>query len=328
MSFSALAEVIPYDNSTALGEVSDVHSLLATFLGDRKETTRAAYVSDLEDFARVNQFADVPAAIGAFLKLQKNAARVVATAYRKALLDRGLSPATINRRISTLRALVALAEDSDLIDWTLGKMKSLPRQGQRDTRGPGLAGFLNLLNVAAAQRGPKAARDVALLRCFFDLALRRNEIATLDLEHIDFPGERLFVLRKGYYERIPLTFGDETKAALLAWLGYRGTEPGPLFVTLDHRLKNDLRRITTAGIYTTIRELGKAAGFRVRPHGLRHASITHAMDLGFSMREVRRFSGHKTTSMLEVYDDNRDDAGGRISRQIGASAPTPRKDEE
>jgi integrase/recombinase XerC len=54
----------------------------------------------------------------------------------------------------------------------------------------------------------------------------------------------------------------------------------------------------------------------VAPHGLRHASITHARDLGRDLRDVAKFSRHKNIQTLLVYDDNRRDVGGEIARQI------------
>jgi len=49
---------------------------------------------------------------------------------------------------------------------------------------------------------------------------------------------------------------------------------------------------------------------------LRHASITHALDLGRDLCDVAKFSRHKNIQTLLVYDDNRRDVGGEIARQI------------
>jgi len=46
-----------------------------------------------------------------------------------------------------------------------------------------------------------AARDVAIVRVLFDLALRRGEVADLDLAHFDARAGRLSVLGKGRRER-------------------------------------------------------------------------------------------------------------------------------
>jgi integrase/recombinase XerC len=62
--------------------------------------------------------------------------------------------------------------------------------------------------------------------------------------------------------------------------------------------------------------MGQRAGLsrRLRPHGLRHAGITTALDrTGGDVRAVARFSGHKKLDTLLIYDDNRRDLGGQVA---------------
>ena len=55
----------------------------------------------------------------------------------------------------------------------------------------------------------------------------------------------------------------------------------------------------------------------VRPHGLRHAAITEALDLTKgNVRAVQRFSRHRDLRTLTIYDDNRQDLAGEIARQL------------
>lgn len=66
-----------------------------------------------------------------------------------------------------------------------------------------------------------------------------------------------------------------------------------------------------------IRELGEKAGLRARPHGLRHAAITEALEAtGGDVRRVQRFSRHKDVRVLLVYDDQRKDLAGEVSRLV------------
>jgi integrase/recombinase XerC len=58
-------------------------------------------------------------------------------------------------------------------------------------------------------------------------------------------------------------------------------------------------------------------GLRVRPHGLRHAAITRALDLtGGNIRGVQKFSQHKDVRLLQRYDDNRNDLRGAVARRL------------
>jgi integrase/recombinase XerC len=57
-----------------------------------------------------------------------------------------------------------------------------------------------------------------------------------------------------------------------------------------------------------------------RPHGLRHAGITEALDLTKgNIRAVQRFSRHRDLRILNLYDDNRIDLGGDVARLVAAN---------
>jgi integrase len=78
--------------------------------------------------------------------------------------------------------------------------------------------------------------------------------------------------------KMKLTLPPETKKALEAWIGVRGAAPGPLFLSMN-RTHPGKGRLTAIGLYGMVRELGRRLGFKVWPHGLRHAAITEALDL-------------------------------------------------
>jgi len=58
----------------------------------------------------------------------------------------------------------------------------------------------------------------------------------------------------------------------------------------------------------------------VRPHGLRHAAITDALDLtNGNVREVQRFSRHKDMRVVNAYDDNRTDMAEKVAWMVAAN---------
>ena len=127
------------------------------------------------------------------------------------------APATINWRLSSLRALVALGRVVGLVTWEL-QIANLPRRAYRDTRGPGDTGVRKLLNAATTQPDAgKAARDVALLRLLYDGALRRGEVCALDFVDLDLRAGRLLVLGKGRMEKNAVALPAATRAALTQW---------------------------------------------------------------------------------------------------------------
>jgi SAM-dependent methyltransferase len=98
--------------------VAASRALLKRFLANRPERTVQAYTADIEAFARFLDGA-TDAAVAAFLHAGPTAGARAVLDYTVHLRRQGRAPATINRRLGTLRALTRAAEDLQLIDWSL-----------------------------------------------------------------------------------------------------------------------------------------------------------------------------------------------------------------
>jgi integrase/recombinase XerC len=204
-----------------------------------------------------------------------------------------------------------------LIPWDL-EVEGEKAVAYRDTRGPGLEGVRLLLSGLGDRK--KDVRDRAIIRLLYDRGLRRGEAARLDVEDVDLEGYTIAVMGKGRAEKEILTIPEETRDSLAAWIKLLGAASGPLFVNLD-RGGRPGGRITGRGIYEVIRQLGARVGVKVRPHGLRHAAITEALNLlPGNTRAVQRFSRHSNLDTVMLYDDNREDLGGKVSRLVAKAA--------
>ncbi len=292
-----------------------LRALWGSYLSTLSVHTRRAYDRDLADFARHLGTADLAALIGN----GPGEANALALEYKAALLERGLSPQTINRRLAALRAVVKLARRAGLIAWRL-EVDGEKSRPYRDTRGPGKAGYQRLLQGLNGSRRPREIRDGAILHLLYDLALRRGEAARLDLEDVDLEAGTVKILGKGRREPEILALPAETARALERWIATRGTDPGALFPNYDRAGKGD-GRLTGDGIYKMTRDRAKAAGITTRPHGLRHAAITEALELtGGNLAAVQDFSRHAKTETLRLYDDNRKSRGAEVARMVAAAA--------
>lgn len=289
--------------------------IAAAWLAGKDALTVAAYRRDLESFRDYL----APHDLGAFLAADAGTAHATAHGYRAALIERGLAPATVNRKLSALRSVVTFARMVGAVVWAL-ELPGVESTKYRDTRGPGVAGFRSMLATFTGRTDAKAARDAAVVRLCFDLALRRAEVVSLDLEHLDLEAGTLSILGKKRRERERLTLPAPTRSALAAWVAVRGTAPGPLFLNFDRAGKG--ARLTGRSVARLVAAAGDAAGLgTVRPHGLRHAAITHALDVaGGDVRRVARFSRHRDLRTLTIYDDNRSDLGGEVAALVAGVA--------
>src|SRR5215472_10261988 len=92
--------------------------LLARFLADRGDRTLQAYTADVDDFARFVG-TGAAAAIALLLVEPPAAARRMILDYVVDLRQRGRAQATIDRRLSTLRALTRGARQAGIVTWSL-----------------------------------------------------------------------------------------------------------------------------------------------------------------------------------------------------------------
>ena len=124
-------------------------------------------------------------------------------------------------------------------------------------------------------------------------------------------------------KREPITLPAVTLGAILAYVeAERGHKAGPLFVSEydeDHSMRLEGGRMTYRALWHVVRHAGIVAGVRtlIRPHGLRHAAITQALQVtGGDVVTVQRFSRHTNVQTVLVYNDNRLDKGGEVANLI------------
>lgn len=120
----------------------EIVNMLDDYLSSMSKHTKAAYLGDLRDFCRF--LGDVEAngrfAAQVLIAGGKIHGQALVLNYRRWLVERGLSAATVNRRIAALRSVVKLARTVGLVNWSL-EVKGLKSEAYRDTRGPGVDGF-------------------------------------------------------------------------------------------------------------------------------------------------------------------------------------------
>ena len=309
---------LPASSPKATVEVSP-EGVLHTFLSRGKEWTKVSYANDLKDFQSFTREETKVGAVSLLLAQDQGGAQALVMSYQNYLREKKLSAATINRRLAALSSLVKLAQLVGLVSYQV-KVERVPDESYRDTRGPGKEGVQQMLGALNERSNDaKKKRDNALVRLLFDLALRRNEALSLDIEHLNLKQKTVSILGKGRSGRQMMSLPDSTCEALKEWLKERARvaneKTGPVFVSVDAASVG--HRLTGQGLHKLLKKLGLQVGLTVRPHGIRHAAITAALDAtGGDVRKVQKFSRHKDLRVLCVYDDSRLDHAGEVSRLV------------
>jgi len=294
----------------ALVPVPEAQELLKHFLAGRSPNTLQAYRRDLNTFAGFLQV-NVPTAVTTLLKANGAQANTLALSWLNAMAEAGLSPATRARRLATLRALTKLGRTLGAIDWAI-EIPTPRVEGYKDTRGPPLDAIHKML--ATCGDDLEGRRNRVILLFLTALGLRRAELIGLRFKDYDREGKRIRVMGKGSREAW-VTLPGPVVETLQHWLGCSGPygDSDPLVCALTNPGAG--RPLSKEGLNHVVRQIGKRAGLKAWPHGLRHAGITLGLD-SHDIRHVRKFSRHANVQTVVKYDDNREDLGAQVANSV------------
>ncbi len=241
------------------------------------ESTRRSYAFDLRDFAgwlgaRGTRLEDVDVRVLADYVAELGRAR------------RGLAPATIARRISSVRSFLrftfgpARVPDTPFAPRRPSRLPDAPKRDEVEE-----------LIAGAGGDGPLGLRNTALVELVYSAGLRSAEVVGLDLGDVDFDQEHIHVCGKGGKERI-VPLGERAAHAVAVYLREarpqlaRGADDA-LFISIRGR------RLDTS----TLRRL------LPHPHRLRHSFATHLLEGGADLRTIQELLGHSSLSTTQIY---------------------------
>jgi len=219
----------------------------------------------------------------------------------RSLSRKGLSPASLARKLSALRVLARflVRENRRSDDFTA--LLAGPRLSRRlpDTLSPA---EVERLLKAPSGGGPAALRDRALLELFYSSGLRVSELAGLALQQLDLQQGFLRVFGKGSKERV-VPVGKRACEALSAYI-----ESGrPHFVKprtgSELFLSSRGAALSRVRLWMIVKTYARRAGISksVKPHLLRHSFATHLLSGGADLRSIQEMLGHASISTTQIY---------------------------
>lgn len=318
----------PAPTPAPLTRPNDAATVYERILNGRNANTIRAYGNTYEDFAAYLKTPTTLDAIQLLFSRSLGEANALVEGYKGHMIDRKLAPKTVNARLGAIRSLCRLGYKFGVIPWRLEVGNERSRD-YRDTSGPGADKYkllLEKLKERIAERGgldPVAQRDIAMIRLLYNPALRRFEVANLDLEHIDFDQSRARIIGKGHRESEWITLPPNTLAAIRDWINVRGDQPGPLFISLDPGATlrdtqiTEKRRVCGRTVWQRVKFWGQQIGIELRPHKLRHGGATAvARASNGNAMAVKAFGRWKRLDTAQTYVDNDKNLAGQAARLI------------
>jgi site-specific recombinase XerD len=236
-------------------------------------------------------------------------------AFSAELGRRGYAPATLARKLSTLRGFSRFLTESGVL--AADSARSLPGPRRR-RRLPRVLSLREVDTLVAATDGtdPLALRDRLIMELLYGCGLRSMELVALRLGDVQAAQAQIIVRGKGGKQRI-VPLGDEAAAALRRYLERGRGElerqrdraqksardasglarrDEPLLLSCNGRglLTSDVRRLVVK--YSRLAGIDPAS-----PHMLRHAYATHMLERGADLRAIQELLGHASVSTTQVY---------------------------
>ena len=269
-----------------------------------QSNTLSAYRRDLDDFS---------SHLAGARRTVANASTDQLRRYLGELARRGLSAATVARRLSAIRQLYRfLYAEGQRADDPAAVLEG-PKRTRPLPKTLSIAEVDRLLRAAAAcepdaplPRRLRAARLACLLETLYATGLRVSELVALPLSAARRDVRVIVVRGKGNKERlVPLNdAAKRSMQAYLALLAEAEREPRsapskwlfPSFGESGHLTRQHLAR--------ELKALAAAAGLRadrISPHVLRHAFASHLLHNGADLRVVQTLLGHADISTTQIY---------------------------
>lgn len=222
--------------------------------------------------------------------------------------DQSYSPATMARKIATLRSFYKWADRHSLVDANPMTLIRTPRQNKRLPKAITIEQVEQLLS-APDENDILGRRDRAMLETLYSTGIRVSELVSLNADDLDSTGEALHVRGKGRKERI-VPLGSHALGAIR-----RYTE----MVASDARFREARQSVPSGEFPLFLNKHGKRLSSRsvrrkldkylrevgldptISPHTLRHSFATHLLENGADLRSVQELLGHQSLSTTQVY---------------------------
>lgn len=233
--------------------------------------------------------------------------------YKAVLIESGLSPATVNLRLSAIRKLAREAADNDLLDPGDPVQNELTAAAIARVEGIATAGTRtgNWLDREQAERfintpttkTLKGLRDRAILAIAIGTGIRRSEIAALTFDHIQQREGRWVILdlvgKRQRVRTVPMP--SWTKTAIDEWTEAAAIEGGRVLRSFRRggRIAGD--SMTPQAVYDVVRKYAKLCGLDLAAHDTRRTYAKLAEQGGADLRQIQLSLGHASIKTTERY---------------------------
>ena len=222
----------------------------------------------------------------------------IVRAWIASLLEQGVSPRSVNRKISTLKTFFKFLIREGIIDESPMLKVVSPKSKKR------LPLFIEedqielLLNEVKFEDGFIGERNKLIIELFYVTGIRLSELIEIKIIDINFDDNLVKVLGKRNKERlIPVS---ERIIKELKYFIAKYNISNHLFTNMHGK------KVYTKLVYRVVNKyIGEISSINKKsPHILRHTFATHMLNNGADINAIKELLGHANLSATQVYTHN------------------------
>ena len=217
------------------------------------------------------------------------------------LAESNYSPATMARKIATLRSFYKWLERNQAIDSNPMTLIRTPKQKKRLPKAIDVEQVEKLLS-APNDKTLLGARDRAILETLYSTGIRVSELVGINFSDIDETGQAIVIRGKGRKERI-VPLGSHAMDAVSHYSGVLDANNIPSGSDDPLFINKHSTRLSTRSVRRKVSKYLEQVGLdpSISPHTLRHSFATHLLDNGADLRSVQELLGHQSLSTTQIY---------------------------
>jgi integrase/recombinase XerC len=226
----------------------------------------------------------------------QNSSREDILRWIKKLHSQGLSPKTLQRKLSTVRSFFNYLVKSDIVPSNPATNIKTPKDAKRLPKLLSVDELAYLLNIEPTN--DIEMRDILSFDLLYSCGIRLSELSSIKISDITNSENKIRVIGKGNKERIAY-FGKKTSINLNKWLN----------ILSDNQLSGDYLFVAMTGKKLTNRAIqkrlelfsNKYASRHIHPHMLRHSFASHILDSSKDLLAVKDLLGHADIASTQIY---------------------------
>lgn len=217
------------------------------------------------------------------------------------LMEEGLNPSSVNRKIASLRTYYGflkrkkhIAQDPTKILSALKTRKKLPAFVEEKS-------MEMLFQESTFTEDFEGVRDRTILELLYGSGIRLAELVSLDIDDLNLVNRTIRVFGKRSKERI-VPISRSLVDLLVKYLTVRAPEEDTKRLILTNRGKEAypvfIQR-TVAKYLSGVTTLSQKS-----PHVLRHTYATHLLNRGADLNAIKELLGHANLAATQIYTHN------------------------